>query len=175
MVRLCCISKLRLFLARTLKAFHNAAYTLAYKSSNHGRRRLPSSPTASISYPTTPTIPPAWFIEDDTQGNNNMQKLTTRLGYEPQLGRARSVIRTRYNVACWRSKLSRLILLYRLLNLTINISYQYKHSDASSYANDQILTENRWCKVWHWKLPSPCVICDIVHHADVILSPRLTQ
>ena len=49
------------------------------------------SPSA-ISYPTTPTIPLTWFIKDDMQGNNNMQQLTTRLGYKPQLGHARLVV-----------------------------------------------------------------------------------
>jgi len=45
---------------------------LAYKSSNHGRRRLPSSSTAYISDPTTLIIAPAWFINYDTQVNTNM-------------------------------------------------------------------------------------------------------
>ena len=65
---------------------------LAYKSSNHGRRRLPSSPTASISDPTTLIIAPAWHINDHTHVNNNMQQLTMRLGYESQLRHARLVV-----------------------------------------------------------------------------------
>ena len=96
----------------------------AYKSSNHGRRRLPSSPTSSISYPTTPTIPPAWFIEEDTQGNNNMQQLTTRLGYEPQLGHARLVVELATTVHEDKAYICVILLSHHLLIFTINILYR---------------------------------------------------
>ena len=100
------------------------AYTLAYKSSNHGRRRLPPSLSASISQPTTPTIPPAWIIKDDTQGNNNMQKLTTRLGYEPQLGHARLVVELATTLHDDKAYISVILLSHYLLVFTINSLYR---------------------------------------------------
>ena len=104
---------------------HRQARTLLpYKSSNHGRRRLPPSLSASISQPTTPTIPPAWIIKDDTQGNDNMQKLTTRLGYEPQLGHARLVVELATTLHDDKAYISVILLSHYLLVFTINSLYR---------------------------------------------------
>ena len=81
------------------------------------------SPSA-ISYPTTPTIPLTWFIKDDMQGNNNMQQLTTRLGYKPQLGHARLVVELATILHEDKAYISVILQLHHLLVLTISSLYR---------------------------------------------------
>ena len=76
------------FSSLRVTAKNNRFNPLVHARHGHGRRDTNSHQFTQLKTSMQTT----WFIKDDMQGNNNMQQLTTRLGYKPQLGHARLVV-----------------------------------------------------------------------------------